>query len=190
MSSRSDNCCSSSASGHFCASSATSLMAFPVNRGIALSRAARAVSRGCSDGTARHPRFRHLFTVVKWTGRPAWVSALATLRALGRRWAAQTSRASSQEATRNEECCFIAVLLLQGATPPQLFNLKAFLFPFGAPEDSPPCIRQRPFGIAPDSHRLPLLVRAPHRRLRCIVVLVYPPSRHGGIASPQHPHSQ
>jgi hypothetical protein len=43
--------------------------------------------------------------------------------------------------------------------------------PFGAPGDSPPCIRQRPFGIAGDRQRLPLLVRAPHRRLRCMVNL-------------------
>jgi hypothetical protein len=28
--------------------------------------------------------------------------------------------------------------------------LKAFLFPFGAPGDFPPCIRQRPFLIAAD----------------------------------------
>jgi hypothetical protein len=39
------------------------------------------------------------------------------------------------------------------------------LLPFGAPGDIPPCIRQRPFGIAGDRHRLPLLVRAPHRGL-------------------------
>src|SRR4029077_5463253 len=46
--------------------------------------------------------------------------------------------------------------------------LWGFLFPFGAPGDIPTCIRQRPFGIAGDWHRLPLLVRAPHRRLRCM----------------------
>jgi hypothetical protein len=34
------------------------------------------------------------------------------------------------------------------------------ILPFGAPGDSPPCIRQRPFGIAGDWRRLPLLVRA------------------------------
>src|SRR4029077_4291281 len=45
--------------------------------------------------------------------------------------------------------------------------LTAFLFPFGAPGDRPPCIRQRPFCIAGDRHRLPLRVRAPHRGLRC-----------------------
>jgi hypothetical protein len=38
--------------------------------------------------------------------------------------------------------------------------LKAFLLAFGAPGDRPPCIRQRPFGIAGDWHGLPLLVRA------------------------------
>jgi hypothetical protein len=38
--------------------------------------------------------------------------------------------------------------------------LKAFLLPLGAPGDRPPCTRQRPFGIAGDWHRLPLLVRA------------------------------
>ena len=46
--------------------------------------------------------------------------------------------------------------------------LRAFLLPFGAPGDFPPCIRQRPFGIAGDLHRLPPLVRAPHRRLKCM----------------------
>src|SRR4029453_14631784 len=44
--------------------------------------------------------------------------------------------------------------------------LRAFLFPLGAPGDIPPCIRQRPFAIAGDRHRLPLLVRAPHPRPR------------------------
>src|SRR6266567_4920414 len=46
--------------------------------------------------------------------------------------------------------------------------LNAFLLPFGAPGDFPPCIRQRPFGIAGDRHWLPLRVRAPHRGLRCM----------------------
>jgi hypothetical protein len=44
--------------------------------------------------------------------------------------------------------------------------LRAFLFPFGAPGDGPPCIRQRPFGIAGDWHGLSLRVFAPQRRLR------------------------
>ena len=43
--------------------------------------------------------------------------------------------------------------------PPQTFT-SAFLLPFGAPGDIPPCIRQRPFGIAADRQPLPLLVRA------------------------------
>jgi hypothetical protein len=46
--------------------------------------------------------------------------------------------------------------------------LRAFLFPLGAPGEFPPCILQRPFGIAGDRHRLPFRVRAPHRRLRCM----------------------
>jgi hypothetical protein len=46
--------------------------------------------------------------------------------------------------------------------------LSAFLFPFGAPVAAPPCIRHRPFGIAGDWHPMPVLVRAPHRRLRCV----------------------
>jgi hypothetical protein len=46
--------------------------------------------------------------------------------------------------------------------------LSAFLFPFGAPGDGPPCIRQRPFGIAGDWHGLPLRVFAPHRGLDCM----------------------
>ena len=33
------------------------------------------------------------------------------------------------------------------------------------------CIRQRPFGIAADRQGLPFLVRAPHRRLRCMANL-------------------
>lgn len=37
---------------------------------------------------------------------------------------------------------------------------KAFLFPFGAPGDGPPCIRQRPFFIAGDRQAFPLLVFA------------------------------
>jgi hypothetical protein len=46
--------------------------------------------------------------------------------------------------------------------------LNALVLPLGAPGDFPPCSRHRPFGIAGDWHRLPLLVRVPHRRLRCI----------------------
>jgi hypothetical protein len=45
------------------------------------------------------------------------------------------------------------------------------VLPFGAPGDIPPCIRQRPFGIAADRQGLPFLVRAPHRRLRCMANL-------------------
>jgi hypothetical protein len=41
--------------------------------------------------------------------------------------------------------------------------LKELRLPFGAPGDRPPCIRQRPFGIAGDRHRLPFLVRPPRR---------------------------
>src|ERR1051325_6924791 len=46
--------------------------------------------------------------------------------------------------------------------------LNAFPLPFGAPGDSPPCIRQRPFGIPGDRQGLPRRVRAPHRGLRCM----------------------
>jgi hypothetical protein len=46
--------------------------------------------------------------------------------------------------------------------------LRAFLLPFGAPGDGPPCIRQRPFGIAGDRHGFPIRVRAPQRGLRCM----------------------
>jgi hypothetical protein len=45
---------------------------------------------------------------------------------------------------------------------------KAFLFPFGAPGDGPPCIRQRPFFIAGDWQGFPLLVLAPQRGLDCM----------------------
>jgi hypothetical protein len=51
------------------------------------------------------------------------------------------------------------------ASAEKLPCLKAFLLPFGAPGDFPPCIRQRPFGIAADRHMVPLRVRAPHRAL-------------------------
>ena len=40
--------------------------------------------------------------------------------------------------------------------------------PFGAPGDGPPCILQRPFGIAGDWHGLPLRVLAPHLGAWCI----------------------
>jgi len=40
--------------------------------------------------------------------------------------------------------------------------------PFGAPGEGPPCIRQRPFAIAGDWHRLPLRVVAPQRALCCM----------------------
>src|SRR6476659_799243 len=45
---------------------------------------------------------------------------------------------------------------------------SAFLFPFGAPGEGPPCIRQRPFGIAGDWQGLPLRVFAPQRGLDCM----------------------
>jgi hypothetical protein len=121
MSSRSDSPRRSSAPGLFCTISAASLVGLPVSRGIALSRAARSLSRGCSLGDVDHPRFRHRFIVVKCTGRPARLRAVATVRALGRRWEAQTSRASSAETAGNGgEWCFMAARLLQAATPPRL----------------------------------------------------------------------
>jgi hypothetical protein len=46
--------------------------------------------------------------------------------------------------------------------------LSACLLPFGAPGESPPCIRHRPFFIAGDWHGLPRRVRARHRGARCI----------------------
>jgi hypothetical protein len=49
-----------------------------------------------------------------------------------------------------------------------LANAPAFRLPFGAPGEGPPCIRQRPFGIAGDRHWLPRRVRAPQRGLWCI----------------------
>ena len=55
MSCRSDSCRSSSASGWFCTISPTSLVGLPVSRGMALSRAARALSRGCSLRDVHHP---------------------------------------------------------------------------------------------------------------------------------------
>jgi hypothetical protein len=44
----------------------------------------------------------------------------------------------------------------------------ALRLPSGAPGDGPPCIRQRPLGIAGDWHGSPLRVRAPQRGARCI----------------------
>jgi hypothetical protein len=46
--------------------------------------------------------------------------------------------------------------------------LKAWLLPFGAPGEAPPCIRQRPFIIAGDWHGVPALVRARQRGLKCM----------------------
>lgn len=40
--------------------------------------------------------------------------------------------------------------------------------PFGAPGDAPPCMRQRPFGIAGARHGVALRVFAPQRGERCI----------------------
>jgi hypothetical protein len=40
--------------------------------------------------------------------------------------------------------------------------------PSGAPGDGPPCIRQRPFGIAGDRQGVPLRVFAPHLGLECM----------------------
>src|SRR5208282_508636 len=45
---------------------------------------------------------------------------------------------------------------------------RAFRLPRGAPGDNPPCILQRPFGIAGDRQGLPLRVLAPHRGASCI----------------------
>jgi hypothetical protein len=46
--------------------------------------------------------------------------------------------------------------------------LKAYLLPFGAPGDGPPCIRHLPFGIDGDWHGVPLRVLAPQRFARRI----------------------
>src|SRR4051812_33731792 len=43
-----------------------------------------------------------------------------------------------------------------------------FALPLSAPGDAPPCMRQRPFGIAGARHGLPLRVLAPQRGLRCM----------------------
>ena len=45
---------------------------------------------------------------------------------------------------------------------------QAFRLPLGAPGDGPPCIRQRPLGMAGDWHGLPLRVRAPQPLACCI----------------------
>jgi hypothetical protein len=50
----------------------------------------------------------------------------------------------------------------------ELISIKAFLLPFGAPGDGPPCIRQRPFFIAGDWHGLSRRVRARHRGAWCM----------------------
>src|SRR5690625_726131 len=49
--------------------------------------------------------------------------------------------------------------------PCVLALLFFFIFSGGAPVDLPPCIRQRPFGIAQFLHDFPLLVLAPQRFL-------------------------
>jgi len=45
---------------------------------------------------------------------------------------------------------------------------KAFLFPFEAPGEGPPCILHLTFFIAGDRHGFPLLVFAPQRGLDCM----------------------
>ena len=39
--------------------------------------------------------------------------------------------------------------------------IQAFRLPFGAPVEEPPCMRQRPLGMAGDLHAFSVLVRAP-----------------------------
>ena len=41
--------------------------------------------------------------------------------------------------------------------------------PLGAPGEAPPCMRQRPFGIAGARHGLRLRVLAPQHGLRCML---------------------
>jgi hypothetical protein len=50
--------------------------------------------------------------------------------------------------------------------------LETLLLPFGGPGDIPPCIRQRPFGVAGDWQQLPRLVFAPHRGLKCMGLIL------------------
>src|SRR5215475_589497 len=57
---------------------------------------------------------------------------------------------------------------INAAMDRRLAMLRAFLLPFGAPGDSSPCIRQRPFFIAGDWHWLPRRVRARHRGAWCM----------------------
>jgi hypothetical protein len=47
---------------------------------------------------------------------------------------------------------------------PKTYLNLAFWFAFGAPSDGPPCILQRPFGIAGDWQGFPLRVLAPRGR--------------------------
>jgi hypothetical protein len=62
--------------------------------------------------------------------------------------------------------------LLDGVQLPLPYSARAlaraFLFPFGAPGDVPPCIRHRPFFTAGDWHGLPRRVRAWHRDAWCM----------------------
>ena len=77
---------------------------------------------------------------------------------------AQCSRASALPARTNAETERRRAIASAVYRP----CLSAFLLPFGAPGDIPPCIRQRPFGIAGAWHEARLRVRAPHRGLRCM----------------------
>ena len=68
---------------------------------------------------------------------------------------ASSSRTSRATALTNAAACIAPADLAP--------CFQAFRLPLGAPGEGPPCIRQRPLGIAGDLHGVPLRVRAPQR---------------------------
>ena len=99
-------------------------------------------------------------------------------------WASRCRQSASTESRHSPErlaCPFNARLRHQylvmkvissraGKSPPQgnRVGSSASLFPFGAPDDVPPCMRHRLFIIIGDWNKLPRLVRARQRVARCI----------------------
>jgi hypothetical protein len=64
-------------------------------------REVHAARLAAADETCTTPAFAIGLSCEMHGARPAWLSAVATLRALGRRWDAQTSRASSADTASN-----------------------------------------------------------------------------------------
>jgi hypothetical protein len=121
------------------------LTAFFIMRSISRSRGKLSTSRTCRPRARDHPVEKSHPTSADPADSQTPGSAAKKRRNRSARWLI-TSPAK-----------------LGNFTLPKLGNFRAPLTPFGAPGDIPPCGRQRPFGIAGDRYRLPLLVRARQR---------------------------